>query len=160
MPVSLREDAYLMDQPFAVWRNDQSDADARFYNAPHPRVAAEQRARDDSGDDVVWPVAYCVRSNVTGTIWSVRVGFVAEPSYVAIGMDEVMMPATHVLWHGHVLCEDLRVRGVPAEWQIGQTWASLRDVADGIACVPGERCEACWHRAALVIRDELRGASR
>jgi len=65
-----------------------------------------------------------------------------------------MPPATHVLWGGLVLCEDLRLRGVPGDWPVGQRWISLKDVADGVAAPP-DRCEACWVKVPTRI-EELR----
>jgi len=65
--------------------------------------------------------------------------------------DEVPMPpATHVLWGGHVLCEDKRLRGVPRDWPSGQRWISLKDVADGTDAPP-DRCEACWTKAPELV---------
>lgn len=56
-----------------------------------------------------------------------------------------MTATTHVLWEGRVLCEDLRLRGVPRDWPTGQRWISLADAADGNAA-PSDRCATCWSR--------------
>ena len=138
---------------FAVWLKSGTEADTRAYYASTARQAAEQRARDDypKTDDRVWPIAYSVRDNQTGQLWSVLVGIVSQPSFVALEADEIQLPsATHVLWGGHVLCEDLRLRGVPRDWPEGQCWSSLQDVADG-AEAPPDRCEACFTKASGLV---------
>jgi hypothetical protein len=153
--------------PFAVWPHDGTDADARPYRAATASQAAELRARDDycaavsEADDGAWPRGYCARDERTGHVWSVLVGVVAKPSFVALDVYEVdMPPATHVLWGGRALCEDLRLRGVPDDWPADQRWISLRDVANG-AEAPADRCEACWPRAqGLVVALRQIGASR
>lgn len=102
-------------------------------------------------DDDRRRVAYCARDGVTGRIWTVLVGVVAQPSFVALDVYEIPMPpATHVLWGGHVLCEDLRLRGVPRDGPDGQRWISLKDVADG-AAAPDDRCETCWTKAPGLV---------
>lgn len=147
-----------LEGPFAVWPKDGSDVDARPYRAATARQAAERRARDDYalvGVDRDWPIAYCARDGLTGKIWTVLVGVVAQPSFVALDAYEVEMPPTvHVLWGGQALCEDLRLRGVPRDWPSGQSWISLRDVADGVGIAsddPRACCEVCWAKAPRII---------
>lgn len=140
-----------LDDPFEVWPKDGSEADARTYYAPNARQAAEQRAHADCKDDLAWPVAYSVGNKRSGQIWMVLVDMVPKPSFVAIEVREVpMVTATHVLWGGRVLCEDLRLRGVPRDWPADQRWISLKDVADG-AAAPPDRCEACWVKAPGLV---------
>ena len=142
--------------PFAVWRQEGPDLAVHVVNAPSAQQAAEQQAREDQ-QDPSWqsPTTYRVRDGVTGRIWDVTVGLVQEPSFVALDTLEVeMSPATHVLWGGNVLCEDLRLRHVPRDWPDDQRWISLKDVADG-ADVPPNPCEACWTKAPTIV-EELR----
>ena len=150
-----------LDFVFAVWSQDGDEADARTYYAPNARQAAEQRAHADCKDDLAWPVTYSVCDKRSGQIWVVLVDVVPQPSFVAIEAREIpMMPATHVLWGGRVLCEDLRLRGVPRDWPEDQRWISLKDIADG-AEAPADRCETCWKRApGLVTGLRLIGAGR
>jgi hypothetical protein len=141
------------DGRFAVWPRSGSDADARLYRAVTAKQAAERRARDDYEEAAAedWPTTYDVRDEVTGQVWSVLVGVVAQPSFVALDAHEIQMPpAAHVLWAGRVLCEDKRLRGVPGDWPEGQTWISLSDVADG-AATPADRCAACWAKAPGLV---------
>lgn len=144
----------LCPSTFAVWPKDGSDV-ARTYSAPDVRIAAELRARDDAraGVEVAtattayWPITYCARDDRTGQFWLVVVDLVHRPSFTAIDTREVeMAAATHVLWGGRVLCEDLRLCGVPRVWPADQRWISLKDVADGHAAPP-DACEACWKKA-------------
>lgn len=154
----------LDDGPFAVWpQQDGTEADARTYHAVTVRQAAEQCARVDYGDHEAsaWPITYRVRDKQTGQLWMVLVDVVPKPSFVAIEARAVPMPpATHVLWGGRVLCEDLRLRGVPHDWPEGQRWISLKDFADE-AEAPPDRCEACWKKGrGLVTGLRLIGAAR
>lgn len=146
----------LCRSTFAVWPKDGSAADAWTIGAPTAKQAAEQRAREDGLAGVTgWPIAYCARDNLTGNVWVVDVMIEMEPSFVAIDVREVpMSPATHVMWGGRVLCEDLRLRRVPRDWPVGQRWISLKDVADG-AEDPPDRCETCWAKAPGLV-DGLR----
>jgi hypothetical protein len=147
---------------FTVWSNDGSDADARTFLAPTAKQAAEQRAREDWLVGATgWPISYCVRDGVRGTIWVVDVTIAMEPSFVALDAREIeMSPATHVLWGGRVLCEDLRLRHVPRDWPAGQRWISLKDVADGVT-PPPDRCETCWTKApGLVVGIRQIGSDR
>jgi len=146
----------LCRSTFTVWPDAGSVADARTILAPTAKQAAEQRAREDwLAGATSWPTSYRARDGLTGHVWVVDVAIAMEPSFVTIGAHEVAMePATHVLWGGSVLCEDLRLRGVPRDWPEGQCWASLKDVADGVAA-PSDRCEACWTKAPGIV-DGLR----
>jgi hypothetical protein len=63
-----------------------------------------------------------------------------------------MRPSTHVLWGGRVLCEDLRLCGVPRDWPAAQRWISLKDVADGVEA-PTDRCEVCWNKVPGAVED-------
>ena len=141
-----------LEVPFAVWRKDGSEADAQSYRAPTAKLAAERRARQDwIAGEASWPVAYCARDGVTGNLWVVDVTIATQPSFVAVDARMVPMPpATHALWGGHVLCEDLRLRGVPRDWPDGQRWISLKDVADGTEAPP-DRCETCWTKAPGLV---------
>ena len=118
--------------------------------------AAERRARDDYADktswqETGWRAHYYVRDGVTGQIWDVLVGVVPQPSFVTItALKLAMSPATHVLWGGRVLCEDLRLRGVPRDWPADQRWISLKDIADG-ADAPPDHCAACWSKAPGLV---------
>jgi hypothetical protein len=145
-----------LDVPFAVWPKDGSDADARIFHAPGAKQAAEQHARENwLAGATSWPIAYCVRDCVRGTIWVVDVVLATRPSFIAIDAREVpMSPATHVLWGGGALCQDLRLRHVPRNWPDGHRWISLKDVADG-AEAPSDRCEVCWTKAPGLV-DGLR----
>ena len=146
--------------PFVVWPIDGAESDARSYTAVIARQAAERRACDDYQGDPSWQASYRVRDGVTGQIWDVTVGVVQQPSFVAIAVSKVpMIAATHVLWGGNVLCEDLRLRGVPAEWPKGQRWASLKEVADGLEAPP-DRCEACWTTAPGLVEGLLQIGKR
>jgi hypothetical protein len=141
--------------PFAVWPKDGSDTDARPHRAWSAEDAARQRAREDWDAGQVettdWPITYCVRDGVTGTIWVIDVALAMQPSFVAIDAREIAMPpAAHVLWGGRVLCEDLRLRGVPRDWPNDQRWISLRDVADGVE-TPPDRCAACWAKVPGLV---------
>ena len=146
--------------PFTVWLIDGTEADARSYTAAIARHAAECRARDDYQGDPSWQASYRVRDGVTGQIWDVTVGVVQQPSFVAVAASKVpMIAATHVLWGGNVLCEDLRLRGVPRDWPDGQRWASLKEVADGLEAPP-DRCEACWTKAPGLVEGLLQIGKR
>ena len=138
--------------PFAVWRQDGSDTAVRIVQAQSARQAAEQRAREDH-QDPIWqsPTTYRVRDGATGQIWDVSVGVVQEPSFVALDAHEIEMPpATHVLWGGRVLCEDLRLRLVPRDWPEGQRWISLKDVAGDVE-QPPDYCATCRSKASGLI---------
>jgi hypothetical protein len=132
----------------------------RTYAAPDVHIAAELRARDDARADVDFvtrvvdagpPITYCARDDRTGTIWLVDVDLVYRPTFVTRDAREVEMPAaTHVLWGGRVLCEDLRLAAVPGSWPEGQRWISLKDVSTGMA-EPPDRCEICWTKVHGLI---------
>lgn len=139
--------------PFTIWPKDASEADAREIHAWTAKHAAEKRAKEDWIREAQsdWPITYCVRDGVNGTIWIVDVAIASQPTFVAIDAQEMEMPeGTHVLWGGRVLCEDLRLRDVPRDWPAGQCWISLKDVADG-AEAPANRCERCWAKAPSFI---------
>lgn len=141
--------------PFLVWVLERGETDAQTYHATTARQAAEKRAREDYSRDPSWQEAYTVRDGATGDVWSVHVVVVQQPSFVAIAAsEELMPPATHVLWGGNVLCEDLRLRSVPRDWPDGQRWISLADVADGTPD-PSDGCATCWAKAPGLI-DGLR----
>ena len=137
---------------FTVWPEAGSDADARTIPAPTAKQAAEKRAREDwLAGATTWPISYCARDGLTGNVWVVDVTIAMEPSFVTIDAREIpMSPATHVLWGGRVLCEDLRLRRVPRDWPDGQRWISLKDVADGTEAPP-DRCGACWTKAPGLV---------
>ena len=85
---------------FAVWTKDGAADRARSYRAATARQAAEQRARADYDyfEARDWPITYFVQDGVTGQIWTVLIGIIAQPSFVALDACEVsMLPATHVL---------------------------------------------------------------
>lgn len=142
----------LCPATFAVWPKDGSAADARTFQVPSAQQAAERRARVDwLAGAATWPITYCARDCGTGTIWVVVVALAMQPSFVATDACEVpMFPATHVMWGGRALCEDLRLRGVPRDWPADQHWISLKDIVDG-AEIPPNRCETCWARAPGII---------
>jgi len=142
---------------FTVWRKEDSDAEARVVRAWSAKHAAEKQAREDwLGGLAPWPISYCVRDGASGTIWVVDVALVTQPTFVALDAREVEMPAaTHVLWGGRALCEDLRLRTVPGDWPAGQRWISLKDVADVAElqarhALP-DRCAACWVKAPTLV---------
>jgi len=144
---------------FSVWPRAGSDADVRCYRAESARNAAERAARDDY-DPAVAEYAYGVRDGESGKIWSIVVGVVPQPSFVAIDAQEIEMPAgTHVLWGGHALCEDMRLRGVPRDWPAGQRWISLKDVADG-AARPVDGCATCWDKAPGLVEGFMKIGKR
>lgn len=156
--------------PFAVWRRgicaagagEGPDLAVHVVQAPSAQQAAEQRAREEHQEDPSWqaPATYRVRDGTTGRIWDVIVGLVHEPSFVALDTCEVKMPAaTHVLWGGNVLCEDLRLRHVPRDWPEGQRWISLKDVADG-AARPDDGCGTCWDKAPGLVEGLLKIGKR
>jgi hypothetical protein len=142
--------------PFSVQRTDvQPSADAlegaepRSYRAATARQAAERAARDDYSGDPSWQGSYRIRDGTTGDIWNVAVG-VVQPSFIATSSQREPMPeATHVLWGGRVLCEDLRLRSVPGDWPPGQRWVSLVDVSTGVAAP--DPCPACWSKAPKLV---------
>lgn len=138
--------------PFTVWLKDASEAEAREIRAWSAKQAAEKRAREDwIGGEVDWPITYCVRDGVNGTIWVVEVTIASQPTFVALDAQKMEMPAaTHILWGARVLCEDLRLRDVPRDWPAGQRWISLKDVSDG-AAEAADRCARCWSKAPSFI---------
>lgn len=147
---------------FKVWPEAGSDVDARVFLAPTAKQAAEQCAREDwRAGATTWPISYCARDGLTGNMWVVDVTLAMEPTFVAIeARVNPMLPATHVLWGGSVLCEDLRLRHVPRDWPEGQRWISLKDVADGVE-PPPDRCVLCWTKAPGLVDGLLRiGADR
>ncbi|HSX22900.1 MAG TPA: hypothetical protein VLE97_09025 [Gaiellaceae bacterium] len=141
---------------FLVWPAHGTESDGKAYRAAIARHAAEKRARDDyDGGDPAWRGTYRVRDGVTGKVWLVTVFVVHEPSFRAVdASEEAMQPATHVLWSGHALCEDLRLRGVPRDWPADQRWISLKDAADAVFVVTN-RCVRCWSKVPGLL-DELR----
>ncbi len=143
--------------PFRVWRKTEAEAAAQSFHALSAKEAAEKRARQDwTAGEASWPVAYCVQDGVNGTIWAIDVAIATQPTFVAIDKREIEMPpAMHVMWGARVLCEDLRLHGVPRDWPAGQRWISLRDVADGAVVPPEEQCAACWTKAPGLV-DGLR----
>jgi hypothetical protein len=75
---------------------------------------------------------------------------VTRPTCVAVAIAELALsPAVHVLWHGRVVCEDVRLARTPSRWPEGQRWMSLTEFAAGQA--PEDRCEACWTRAPTLL---------
>jgi len=145
---------------FAVWPVDGKEADARQYTALTARHAAEKCAKDDYADEEEWSIAYHVRDEITGYHWEIRVGMIAQPSFVTIEARTIEMDAsTHVLWGGKVLCADRRLRGVPRDWPAGQRWISLADVAAGVEA-PHDRCAACWDKAPGLVDGIRRIGSR
>ena len=116
------------------------------------RRAAELAANLDADALLrAWPTTYCVLDG-DGHLWHVLVDRVTRPSYVAISVEETqpMMPAVHILWHGDVACEDVRLAGAPSSWPEGQRWMSLSEF--GLGHDPdGIRCEACWERAPALV---------
>lgn len=144
--------------PFWVWPKDASDAYARATRrlALSPEQAAEMRAHEDwINGQTSWPITYCVRDGVNGTIWEIDVTIERQPTFVAREARVIELPAaTHVLWGGHALCGDLRLRGVPGSWPAGHRWISLKDAADGVEA-PSDRCEVCWGKSPARV-DELR----
>lgn len=143
--------------PFAVWRQEGPDLAVHVVAAPSARQAVEKWAREEYQHDPSWsaPATYRVRDGSTGQIWDITVGIVQEPSFVALDTREIeMRPATHVLWGGKVLCEDLRLRHVPRDWPVKQRWISLKDIADG-AARPDDGCDACWTKAPGLVEGLL-----
>jgi hypothetical protein len=142
----------LCPTPYTVWSKDESDAAARPFAALSVQQAAEQCARQDWAEgETSWPTTYHVRDDVAGTIWAVNVTIALEPAFVTLDTSRVeMAPTTHVMWGGHALCEDLRLRRVPRDWPQGQRWISLKDVADG-AEAPPDSCAACWAKAPELV---------
>ena len=105
------------------------------------------------GWESTWPLMFRVRC-LDGSVADFEVDREYVPEFRVAPIKVLMPSATHVLWSGRVLCEDLRLRGVPGGWPEGQRWISLKDVADGTHA-PDDRCEACWARApgrALALR--------
>lgn len=137
---------------FTVWPKDRSEADARTFHALSAHKAAEQHAREDwLAGATAWPISYRARDGITGKLWVIDVTIATQPSFVAIDMQEVpMLPTTHVLWGGRVLCEDLRLSGVPRDWPTDQIWISLKDVIDGVDA-PHDRCETCWTKVSGLV---------
>ena len=131
---------------FTVWRMIGNDSEPRSYNTETARDAAELRAQDDywaSSEKMRCPIAYRVRNDSSGMIWIVTVDLVPQPSFRATQVKEIPMePATHVLWHGRTLCDDLRLRSVPRDWPVGQRWLSLDAVIEQDD--PPDRCKECW----------------
>jgi hypothetical protein len=76
--------------PFAVWPVGGSETDARSYRATTAKLAAEQRARADysSVEESAWPITYCARDGLNGQIWTVLVGVVMQPTFVALEANE------------------------------------------------------------------------
>lgn len=139
--------------PFAVWPEDGgTEAAARTYFEASAQRAAERCASEDwIAGETRWPLMYRVRDDLTGTIWSVEITVAMRPSFVTMRSHEVpMTPACHVLWGGHALCKDQRLRGVPGAWPDGQRWISLKDVADG-ASEPADGCKKCWPAAPGLV---------
>ena len=137
--------------PFMVWPVGGKETEARRYNAASARHAAEKCAEDDYADEDEWSISYCVRDMSTGHRWEIQVGMIPQPSFLALEVRMIQMPAaTHVLWGGNVLCADLRLRGVPRDWPAGQRWISLADVAAGTK-TPPDCCENCWSKAPSLV---------
>lgn len=117
------------------------------------RRAAETAALEEDAL-VSWPIDYRVLG-ADGRLWSVRVDRVTQPSYVAVAAAELPLPpATHVLWHGKVVCDDVRLNHVaPSRWPKGHRWMSLAEFVEGK--MPDDRCEACWKRAPVIAEKAL-----
>jgi hypothetical protein len=144
--------------PFRVWRQTEAEADAQMFHAFSAKHAAEKRARQDWTDhgEASWPITYNVQDGVNGNLWSIDVAIATQPSFVAIDARQIeMAAAVHVLWGGHVLCEDLRLRAVPRDWPESQRWVSLKDVAENIEVSEDLRCPVCWGKVFKLI-EELR----
>ena len=119
------------------------------------RRAAEMAAGLDTKRNVqLWPVDYRVLDD-EGRLWSVHVDLVTRPTYVAVAALELppLPPIVHVLWHGKVVCEDIRLAGVPSSWPQGQCWISLIEFAEG-SDPDGDCCGACWRRAPAFILEK------
>ncbi len=142
------------DIPFAIWPKTASDVDAKTIHALSAKQAAERQAGEDwKGGQADWPITYCVRDGVSGAIWAIDVTIATQPTFVAYDAREIEMPAsTHILWGGHALCEDLRLRCVPRDWPAGQRWISLKDVADG-GDLPPDPCATCWAKAPDLVEN-------
>jgi hypothetical protein len=150
------------DSPFTVWpKTAASEVDAYSIRACSAKHAAEKRARADWTNEgqASWPVTYCVRDGESGTIWEIDVAIASQPTFVAYEAREIEMPAaTHILWGGHALCGDLRLRCVPRDWPAGHRFMSLKAIADG-ETAPPDRCAGCWEKAPTLV-DELRQIGR
>ena len=140
---------------FAVQRiTTDAAAEPRVYRAATAQQAAERAARDDYAGDPSWEACYRIQDGTTGDIWTVTVGVVHEPSFIATSASRAVMPdATHVLWGGRVLCEDLRLREVPRDWPERQRWVSLTHVAEGV--VAPNPCQKCWTAASGLVKGLL-----
>ena len=103
------------------------------------------------GNESSWPLTFRVR-DADGEIADFEVDREYVPEFSASPVK--LVPATHVLWGGHVLCKDLWLRHVPRDWPVGQRWISLKDVADG-AARPDDGCAACWNKAPGRVKDLL-----
>ena len=163
MTPSKREDE---DVPFMVW-SKAGASDTREIRALSAKQADEKRAREDwIGGQADWPITYCVRDGVSGTLWEIDVTIATQPSFVAYEAREIAMPAaTHVLWEGRALCADLRLCRVPGDWPVGQRWISLEDVARGVwvefqdrFALP-DRCAVCWGEAARLSPTGVAGGA-
>ena len=111
------------------------------------RRAAEGVALEET--EAAWPIDYRVLG-ADGRLWSVRVDRVTRPTCVAVAIAELpLVPATHILWHGRVACQDVRLGSTPSRWPEGQRWMSLAESTEGP--VPSDRCEMCWSRAPALL---------
>lgn len=159
----------LCQSTYAIWPKEGSDVVARIFQASCAQEAAQQCAREDwLAGATSWPITYWARHGITGTIWSVVVTLATQPWFVVTSLiRSEIPPTTHILWGGHVLCGDLRLRNVPGDWPEGQRWISLKDVVDGHVtdfqerfALP-DRCKACWDKSPdLVARIRQNGSDR
>jgi hypothetical protein len=111
------------------------------------RRAAEGVALEET--EAAWPIDYRVLG-ADGRLWSVRIDRVTRPTCVAVSIAELpLVPATHILWHGRVACQDVRLGSTPSRWPEGQRWMSLTESTEGP--VPSDRCEACLALAPALL---------
>lgn len=152
-----------------VWRVDGTSPPNAVPFSPHYRVpvgdtleeqaqhAAESVAVEESKKhELLWPVEFRVLS-AEGQLLVARVDRVTRPVYTAIAVAEVepMGPTVHVLWHGQVACQDVRLAGSPSSWPEWQVWMSLLEFSVG--SVPHTSvCEECWKAAPALVKELAR----
>lgn len=138
--------------PYRVWLTDEREEDARSVTAECVRDAAIGVAESDYQEGMTFPQVYQVKNMLTDEVKTADVHMRMEPMFRVIAIETVPMPpAVHALWGGNALCEDGRLRCVPAEWPDDQKWLGLPDLRADAKMIEQITCALCKKKAPLII---------
>lgn len=152
-----------VQQPmYRVWRPelDETEEDNGQEYGALDVASAARRYAEDGANHRSWehfPVVVHVRvidpaqvgHAKHDKVFVVEVEQIAVPEYVAgKPLPLEMEPATHALWSGRPICNDIRLTLPLAKWPEGQTWVDLQAFVETVktGCA---KCATCLRRAKL-----------